>query len=166
VSGKPVNSLVLGGKADEKNACLETEELHAGLCYKKCGLLTNGTHPFRSTAWTCCKQSPCGFEMPKHDAGLCSGYDVSGDGRSCPHEPGTCLTDEELWMGICYKQCAIITNGEKPYRFTPFTCCKTKGVSCFNPKNSDSHFSTDTGGGYGDELTKAHMPIRPPSEAR
>ena len=32
------------------------KELFGGLCYLKCSLLTNGTHPVRSSGWTCCRQ--------------------------------------------------------------------------------------------------------------
>ena len=39
------------------------------------------------------------------------------------------LPNKEMYLGICYKKCVVITNGEKPYRITPFTCCKTKGVA-------------------------------------
>merc|ERR1719464_877131 len=70
------------------NPCRDDEEFLATmkLCYKKCSLLTKGSHPIRTSPWHCCKQSPCIFNL-KHDYGVCSGYSVAGGmGESCPHE--------------------------------------------------------------------------------
>ena len=30
--------------------------------------------------------------------------------KRCPHTPGACLKDEELYLGTCFKQCSILTN--------------------------------------------------------
>lgn len=165
VVGHPVSSLIpeYHQRQDKINDCFENEELFGGLCYLKCSLLTNGTHPVRSSGWTCCRELPCPFEMPAHDVGICSGYSVAGDGMSCPRPPGFCLTNEEKFLGLCYKKCSIITNGEFPYRITPVTCCETKGIKCLHPKRTSWNFAHATGGGENDDdpLTPArpHVPI-------
>merc|ERR1719433_1345477 len=74
--------------------CMENEELFQNLCYRKCQLLTEGAFPLRSSAWTCCKAAEitgCFIKNQDRGLGLCSGYDVAGDGKSCPRSPGQCL---------------------------------------------------------------------------
>jgi len=41
-----------------EGVCLADEELHLGMCYKKCSALTSGEYAHRSSAITCCKYSP------------------------------------------------------------------------------------------------------------
>mmetsp|Transcript_84082 Transcript_84082/g.116158 ORF Transcript_84082/g.116158 Transcript_84082/m.116158 type:complete len:190 (+) Transcript_84082:3-572(+) len=44
------------GKCPHKEGvCLNDEEIHLGLCYKKCSVLTNGMYMHRRTATQCCK---------------------------------------------------------------------------------------------------------------
>ena len=70
---------------------------------------------------------------------------------------------QEKFLGLCYKKCSIITNGEFPYRITPVTCCETKGIKCLHPKRTSWNFAHATGGGENDDdpLTPArpHAPI-------
>ena len=33
---------------------MTTQEDFGGLCYKKCSILSGGSHPCRSSAWSCC----------------------------------------------------------------------------------------------------------------
>lgn len=80
---------------------------------------------------------------------LCDGYDVSADG-SCPHAPGACLEDEELLMGMCYKKCSVLTNGEFSNRVTPISCCKESGVECFDITKVRNRLTYAVGGGKGD----------------
>jgi len=117
------------------NVCKANEELYAGLCYKKCSLLTGGLDSIRTSPWTCCDSHPCGFNQ-RADIGshvACAGYDVAGDG-SCPHRPGACLEDEELFLGVCYKKCSLLTDEEYPNRVGPATCCKDSGLGCLDPR--------------------------------
>mmetsp|Transcript_69830 Transcript_69830/g.204386 ORF Transcript_69830/g.204386 Transcript_69830/m.204386 type:complete len:348 (-) Transcript_69830:102-1145(-) len=116
-------------------ACEGNEELFHGLCYKKCSLLTGGLDSIRTSPWTCCDSHPCGFNQ-RADIGshvACAGYDVAGDG-SCPHRPGACLEDEELFLGVCYKKCSLLTDEEYPNRVGPATCCKDSGLGCLDPR--------------------------------
>jgi len=73
---------------NHSKSCEHNEELYATLCYKKCSLLTDGTHPVRQTAFSCCASAECGV-MGQQSAGFvpCMGYDVSGK-HECPHPPG------------------------------------------------------------------------------
>lgn len=136
------------------NACFETEELFEHLCYRRCSLLTNGTFPLRTTAWSCCNAEDikdCFVNNQDRDLGLCSGYDVGGDGQSCPHAPGKCLDDEELFLGQCYAKCSVLTHGAKPFRTSPISCCETKfALSCFSPSQVSVSPGFAGGGGKGD----------------
>lgn len=60
---------------------------------------------------------------------LCTGYDIGGSG-GCPHEPGACLVDEELYGGVCFEKCATLTGGAFPNRVGPLTCCDIHGLGC------------------------------------
>merc|ERR1712007_66785 len=105
----------------------------------------------RVTAFSCCKERPCGVANEKTDSIIpCQGYDVSGrDG--CPHLPGACLVDEEYFLGLCYKQCALLSNGTYPHRATPFTCCKDDGLDCYNPFGKSAKSSDEFGVAGGSE---------------
>jgi len=144
------------------NVCSDNEEMHDGLCYGTCSALTNGEAPIRTSPWTCCESHPCSIRNQRGQLGtslLCKGFDVSGDG-SCPHNPGACLVDEEMFLGVCYKKCSLLTSGEHPYRIAPATCSKfSSGWDSLNPFNGKTSKSFDVGGGAGDsEDAEAHMP--------
>lgn len=122
------------------NPCGDDEELFGGLCYDKCQLLTGGEYTYRQSPWSCCSQKRCTsnpFMLAKccvHNMGLCSGYDIAGmseGNKICPHKPGVCLADEELFLDLCYMKCSVLTNGLYPYRTAAATCCKSSGVGCF-----------------------------------
>jgi len=150
------------------NVCDDEEELYGGLCYKKCGLLTNGQAPIRTSSWTCCKSHPCGLRNQMGSLGhtiICKGYDVDAAG-SCPHKPGTCLVDEEMVLGVCYAKCSLLTNGAFPYRMTAATCCKGHGLGCLNPWNARTSDAFDKGGGgNSDGFSDAHLPDQSLTEA-
>eukprot|EP00445_Apocalathium_hangoei_P031483 CAMPEP_0203915618 /NCGR_PEP_ID=MMETSP0359-20131031/56408_1 /ASSEMBLY_ACC=CAM_ASM_000338 /TAXON_ID=268821 /ORGANISM="Scrippsiella Hangoei, Strain SHTV-5" /LENGTH=293 /DNA_ID=CAMNT_0050842165 /DNA_START=69 /DNA_END=950 /DNA_ORIENTATION=+ len=149
------------------NACFDYEELFNNLCYRTCKLLTNGSFPLRTSPWTCCQASQiqdCFFTNQIRNLGICSGYDVGGDGKSCPHPPGKCLPNEELFLGECYEKCSILTNGVEPYRTSAVSCCKTHlALSCFSPSNADMDNGYAAGGGAGDgdpnTPAEAHAPL-------
>jgi len=131
--------------------CRINEELYAGLCYKKCALLTNGSYPVRGTAFSCCRKGDCGF-LGQKTAGIvpCTGYDVSGQ-HTCPHHPGECLENEELFFGLCYKKCSVLSNGSYPYRVASATCCKAKGLNCLDFSLDKTRSAFAVGGGQGDK---------------
>jgi len=160
---------------DRSNACFENEEAHGDLCYRKCSLLTNGRFNLRTSPWTCCnadRSNECFVRNQDLNLGsrfgLCSGYDVGGDGDSCPHAVGKCLENEELFMGACYESCAIATKGTHPYRTSAISSCETKlslSFSSFTPNKVMVGKTLAEGGGKGDgdKSTPAHShpPIRP-----
>eukprot|EP00928_Gymnodinium_smaydae_P097111 TRINITY_DN8720_c0_g1_i1.p1 TRINITY_DN8720_c0_g1~~TRINITY_DN8720_c0_g1_i1.p1 ORF type:complete len:524 (+),score=90.74 TRINITY_DN8720_c0_g1_i1:228-1799(+) len=155
--------------AHDHNPCDSLkEEPFGGLCYDKCSILTHGKYPFRSTPWHCCHEKSCALNpLGLKSDGLtpCDGYDVSGDGKSCPHPPGDCLNDEELLLGACYMKCSLLTNGEYPHREAPATCCKVKGVGCMNPANLKTSSDFDVGGGKGDGNPDTPSSAHEPSQA-
>jgi len=85
-SGFDVSSGDTGGKYSGDNGaacphvrgtCLADEEIFTGECYEKCSLLTNGTHPNRIGAATCCKREGVGCMIPSNDW-TASSFDVGG----------------------------------------------------------------------------------------
>mmetsp|Transcript_38782 Transcript_38782/g.76864 ORF Transcript_38782/g.76864 Transcript_38782/m.76864 type:complete len:412 (+) Transcript_38782:9-1244(+) len=130
------------------NVCKDNEEHFAGLCYKKCSIMTDNKNTIRTSPWTCCERRPCFVNQRLH-IGLrvaCVGFAVSGDGK-CPHMPGACLDNEETMLGVCYKKCSMLTNKNYPYRVGPATCCKTDGLSCLYFWKTYTSKEFDVGGG-------------------
>jgi len=151
------------------NLCADDEEESLGLCYKKCNSLTNGEYPIRTTAWSCCKEQPCTFFNSKftNPLSLCEGFDVSGDkeGKACPHQPGTCLVNEEFNLGMCFKKCAILTDNKYPYRSAASTCCRYNSHwACLDALNTFTDPAFNVGGGAGDGSAATpgsmHAPIQ------
>eukprot|EP00931_Biecheleriopsis_adriatica_P064830 TRINITY_DN3951_c0_g1_i1.p1 TRINITY_DN3951_c0_g1~~TRINITY_DN3951_c0_g1_i1.p1 ORF type:complete len:474 (-),score=66.14 TRINITY_DN3951_c0_g1_i1:117-1538(-) len=150
------------------NSCPDDEEQFAEVCYKKCSLLTGGSHPIRTSPFSCCTGKPCGFSNTWTHMGMCFGYDVAGDSVAategkCPHGGGACLTDEEEFAGMCYKKCSDLTNSQYPHRTAASTCCKTVGWRCFLFSNVKTDSTYALGGGAGDgnsgTPSSGHMPL-------
>jgi hypothetical protein len=160
--------MVPNNNHNDTNKCADDEEMHANLCYKTCAQLTNGTAPVRASAWSCCPTQGCNpvTEMT-WDMGVCSGYDVAGDSVSpggCPHPAGACMTNEEMFMGLCFAKCSDL-NSQYPHRVSPVTCCKTQGVTCFFPSNTDTSLDYKKGGGSGDMDSSTPGNMHPPMKS-
>lgn len=143
--------------------CANNEELHLGLCYKKCAILTNGTFPHRSSAFNCCKELsffscilPSEVDFKGIVAG--SGYVIDGHGL-VPHPPGSCYDDEENYLDMCYMKCSSLTFGDYPLRAGPNTCCKT--APCWNIFNLMTNGGHCSGYGVGGDQTKDGCPHSP-----
>lgn len=177
------SSLLPHERTNDTNLCSDDEEMHLGLCYDKCGLLTLGTYPYRQSAWTCCREEECKrnpfrqFSCCRHNMGWCSGFDIAGmkeGNKVCPHKAGACLTDEELFLGMCYKKCSLLTRSEFPYRVAAASCCKRTDAMCAIADGAKFKFglhgasltmpSFNTGGGCGDDYAStpcsAHLPLK------
>lgn len=149
------------------NPCYSDEELLGGLCYKKCSLLTADEYPVRGTPISCCREHPCSLTNQKVEPKVCSGFDVSGDmlaPGSCPHQPGACLQNEELFLGYCYKKCTLLTDNKYSHRTAAATCCKeTSTFEClkFGNIQTSSNFNVGGGAGDNDDRTPAepHLPM-------
>ena len=87
----------------KEGLCYENEELHLGLCYKKCSILTNGAYIHRKSAITCCNNPnllQCiPFLNPKN-TDTATGYSIGGgkgDGDkttiATPHAPIEALAE-------------------------------------------------------------------------
>mmetsp|Transcript_12221 Transcript_12221/g.35038 ORF Transcript_12221/g.35038 Transcript_12221/m.35038 type:complete len:280 (-) Transcript_12221:179-1018(-) len=159
------------------NPCADDEEFFGGLCYDKCAALTDGKYAFRQSAWSCCNKANCGPNIfALHTCcvthmGICSGYDIAGvqeGDKICPHKPGACMADEELFLDLCYMKCSLLTKGLYPYRTAPATCCKSShGLGCLLEEGAkdglDGQAITNAelavGGGCGDN--KDSTPCQP-----
>lgn len=55
-----------------------------------------------------------------------------------------CRKNEELFLGVCYKNCTLLTGGMYPIRFAPNGCCKD--YPCMTPSEVDMQgFAPGTG---------------------
>ena len=170
----------------DSNPCADDEELFESLCYAKCSILSAGLKPVRCAAHICepldsngkhkCQLSQNAIESILSSPSLmpCHGYDVAGtrEGKKrCPHTPGACLKDEELYLGTCFKQCSILTNGAFPHRKAFATCCKAESLfQCLMPGEAKTDKAFAEGGGFGDHdpdtPAKAHAPLQSLTESR
>jgi len=147
--------------------CNQDEELHGGLCYKRCSLLTDSREPFRASAFQCCDRTPpCDIGGSSISMVPCSGNDVGGEisGNGCPHRPGGCLRDEELLMDTCYMQCSLLTYGMLKHRNTANACCKSRSPLAMLELGGcdvDSKYAVGGGNGDGNPDTPAvpHSPM-------
>jgi len=156
-------------------ACLPSEELLLGVCYKKCRLLTNHAYPHRVAAATCCKSSGLScmlFPWYRYT----SAEFASGGGRD---EPGACFEDEEIFLGTCYKKCSLLTDAQHPHRIGPFTCCdasrsmphiegRSWHMGCLDLQNDKSRPSFAVTGNRNRTraaYSSAHFPLKDQTEA-
>ncbi|CAJ1371433.1 unnamed protein product [Effrenium voratum] len=176
VTEDPRDSPLAPKAAKDGDPCVDDEEEYGGLCYKTCAALTGGSHPCRSSAWSCCAvpagpgcAAKASFGNCWMHIGFCFGYAVGGDteaaqsGNKCPTSEGGCLTDEELFDNMCYKKCAMLAPNF-PFRVGPSSCCsKHGGLDCFWPSNLMTKPEFDVGGGQGDHNSgtpaEAHQPM-------
>lgn len=150
-------------------SCSNNEEIFGGLCYKTCQNMTNGTHPFRTSAYSCCEtQSVLYCLMPSYlKTGLAlpgMGYDIDGSG-GVPHPPGFCHDNEEIYLDKCYLKCSVLTSGEFPMRSAPNTCCKKKPCLSFYDVQTSGTVCTGfdvCGQRKGAEYECPHLPFAKP----
>ena len=164
--------------SSDQDPCSSDQELSGGLCYAKCSLLTQGSHPCRSSAWSCCAvaDGPSCAEKASMEScwvhpGFCFGYAVAGmeeakqQGSNCPTNLGGCLVNEEMFMSQCYKKCRDLTGGTHTKRVGAATCCnKGSDFECLWPGNLKSDPSYNVGGGLGDHNSgtpsHSHLPMK------
>jgi len=153
------------------NKCPADEEEYpktGGTCFKKCADLTGGIYPVRSSAFSCCKEEPCGIGNSRIHLSFCGGFDVAGDteGKGCPSGEGACLENEELLAGICYKKCSGFEGGDiYNHRVAPNICCRTKGFRCLLPTYFRFRSEFATGGGAGDDNLDTPSLPHPPIQS-
>jgi len=165
MSGEKAWPVIPSNDLADGNPCADDEEMNGKLCYKKCSLFSDGEYPLRTTAFSCCKKEPCGFFNQKLSMKICGGFDVAGDsqGGGCPHKVGSCLGNEELRGGMCFKKCSLLTNFQLPFRMAAATCCKVNNIpACINPRLSNTSSYFNVGGGNPGNLSdfvKPHPPM-------
>ena len=156
------------------NKCARDEEefpQFGGTCYKKCSDLTAGYFPVRNSPFSCCEAEPCGLSNTRIHLNFCSGFDVAGDqeGLGCPNFEGACLTDEELFAGLCYKKCSLFPDTQAPqaydHRVAPNLCCRTRGLLCLLPKYLKFNAGFAIGGGAHDGNVETPALPHPPLKA-
>eukprot|EP00933_Yihiella_yeosuensis_P071964 TRINITY_DN80220_c0_g1_i1.p1 TRINITY_DN80220_c0_g1~~TRINITY_DN80220_c0_g1_i1.p1 ORF type:complete len:395 (-),score=83.91 TRINITY_DN80220_c0_g1_i1:198-1382(-) len=160
---KAESKLIPSNGMNDGNICNDDEELFGALCYKKCADLTGGSHSLRNGPNSCCSAKTfleCDLAHVKMTHIPCGGFEVSGDREvrsACPNPPGSCLSNEEVFGGLCYKRCKFLTGGLYPFRSGPDSCCKISPVknslACFfGPLNhmAENDVLFDVGGGAGD----------------
>jgi len=156
------------------NKCARDEEEFppfGGTCYKKCSDLTAGYFPIRNSPFSCCEAEPCRLSNTKIHLNFCSGFDVAGDreGLGCPNFEGACLTDEELFAGLCYKKCSLFPDAQAPqaydHRVAPNLCCRTRGLLCLLPKYLKFNAGFAIGGGEHDGNAETPALPHPPLKA-
>eukprot|EP00930_Biecheleria_cincta_P097729 TRINITY_DN89417_c0_g1_i1.p1 TRINITY_DN89417_c0_g1~~TRINITY_DN89417_c0_g1_i1.p1 ORF type:complete len:365 (+),score=74.46 TRINITY_DN89417_c0_g1_i1:41-1135(+) len=175
----------VGVDLHDSNPCGSDEEFFESLCYRKCSVLTNNQKPVRCASHICeplnaAGEAKCSLSQAAVASILaspsilpCHGFDIAGaeEGRKrCPHPPGLCYKDEELYLGTCIKKCSTLTNGEFPRRIAFATCCKVPSlIRCLYPGNSKTDQAFAAGGGQGDNdpntLASAHSPIKALAES-
>lgn len=169
VATQPSSPLAPAQDTNDGNPCADDEEDHLGLCYKKCSSWNGGATPVRISAFACAKSKGLADVFGEKILSLvpCTGYDIAGDsaGNGCPHQHGSCLTDEEMSLGKCYKKCSLFYNGEYPHRTSAGTCCKTTNfIHCLLPSESKMSPDLSEGGGtQGDGISgdsASHDPIQ------
>jgi len=148
-----LNDIIPMGEGDGET-CNQDEELHGGLCYKRCNLLTDSREPFRASAFQCCDRSPpCDAGGSSISMVPCSGNAIGGEisGNGCPHRPGRCLRDEEPLMDTCYMRCSLLTYGMLKHRNTANACCKSRSpLAMLELGGCDVDATYAVGGGNGD----------------
>jgi hypothetical protein len=131
-------------------ACTSSEEELAGMCYKKCSLLTSGVYTHRILPNACCKANSAGTGCASFQLSSVTykapipgyGYMVADDGK-LPHPTGSCDDNEEGHLGWCFKKCSDLTNGAYPYRVAANTCCKKS--PCWNIMNLKTQIGVCSG---------------------
>lgn len=152
--------------------CKKDERLFQNLCYIDCGKATEDQHPFRVDSCTCCKEVPC-VQLAGRFTKNCEQLDVGDDDfRPAPPPLPNCHTpNEELFMGLCYKKCSILTKSKYPTRTGMNTCSSaafganwTMGIGpCsgfgIGGDNCLPHIPLPTGMGYSAEGEAGYPPM-------
>lgn len=66
-----------------------------------------------------------------------------------------CDTNEELFGGLCYKKCSLLTTGEAPIRTSAWTCCASHPCTPFN-EHGKVGFAKSWGSQSGWPLQRTH----------
>eukprot|EP00930_Biecheleria_cincta_P089554 TRINITY_DN7888_c0_g1_i1.p1 TRINITY_DN7888_c0_g1~~TRINITY_DN7888_c0_g1_i1.p1 ORF type:complete len:321 (-),score=31.50 TRINITY_DN7888_c0_g1_i1:259-1221(-) len=105
--------------------CGPTEELYDTNCYISCDNATDGAFPFRAGTCMCCKGSKCLLSPGDGESVIdCARFDRAADGLGAhqPILPDCPYEDEEIFEGLCYTKCSVLTMGKYPIRTAMNTC--------------------------------------------
>eukprot|EP00930_Biecheleria_cincta_P022186 TRINITY_DN16240_c0_g1_i1.p1 TRINITY_DN16240_c0_g1~~TRINITY_DN16240_c0_g1_i1.p1 ORF type:complete len:298 (+),score=43.03 TRINITY_DN16240_c0_g1_i1:83-976(+) len=132
--GSPERALATTENSNNEDAdlwpgwpCAIGEEILFGKCYRTCANLTDNKLPFRAGACTCCQSIDClNSSVPSETD--CSKFNLGANGLwahepflpDCPYE------NEELYEGLCYSKCSLLTMGKYALRTGVNTCSGDK----------------------------------------
>lgn len=128
--GSPARELATGSSSASSEdlwpgwPCAMGEEILFSKCYKTCANLTKGNLPFRSADCTCAKS----IEVMKNSSVPaitdCKRFNVGENGLDShrPYLPDCPYENEELFEGLCFYKCDLLTMGKYPLRTGPNTC--------------------------------------------
>jgi len=135
--------------------CREGEEIFFGKCYKSCEAETNGTYPHRNDECTCCMDEPC-VSSPERTQDDCTRFNrnIDGDRAKQPLLPDCPYANEEIFEGLCFKKCSIMTKGLFPFRSAMNTCSNGKYGG-----NWTMGFGPCSGFGIGGTKCAPHIPM-------
>lgn len=107
--------------------CGPTEELFESECFLSCDNITDGELPFRAEPCKCCKDSKCLLSPPPDDSLAaidCKKINTAADGQGAhePILPDCPYEDEEIFEGLCYTKCSLLTMGRYAIRTAMNTC--------------------------------------------
>lgn len=137
--------------------CRPGEELFQNKCFLSCSDQTRGEFPHRSSDCHCCKSLPCSGN-PKEYKIDCPKFNKNSIAKlPC----GPLLTDcvmenEELYDGMCYLKCSILTHSYFPIRTGMNTCSNTRYGG-----NYTMGFGPCNGFGVGGSHCMLHIPLSP-----
>lgn len=139
--------------------CRKGEEIFGNLCYKTCGSLTDGSLPYRWDGCTCCSELPCPlFVAGKFNLNCTMLNKNSTGGDPIAPQLTVCENpDEELFMGLCYLKCSVLTYARLPIRTGMNTCSRNNNWAA----NWTMGFGPCSGFGIGSGLSKYCWPAIP-----
>jgi len=135
--------------------CREGEEIFFGKCYTSCAAVTKGTHPHRNNDCTCCMDEPCvtSSERTLDDCAIFN-IGLDGDRPMQPLLPDCPYANEEIFEGLCFKKCTMMTKGLFPVRSAMNTCSNGKYGG-----NWTMGFGPCSGFGIGGTKCAPHIPM-------
>lgn len=107
--------------------CGPEEEIFDSECYMTCEKISGGKLKFRADPCKCCADERCLQTPPPADSKPvmdCGLYDKAADGQGAhqPILPDCPYEDEEIFEGLCYTKCSLLTMGKYPIRTAMNTC--------------------------------------------
>lgn len=107
------------------------EEMHFSKCYQTCANMTENRFPFRASPCKCCKSIDCLKSNSAAAVNDCARFNVGATGLSAhrPYLPDCPYENEELFEGLCFYKCSLLTMGKYSLRTGVNTCSGDRYMS-------------------------------------